>query len=108
MKLTEESHSIRFVETEGSPVVVGNRDKLARIQEAMYDLGLAVDGFIAKEGEQSSNAFASLARHCSVFLRKMVIGDRDKASTRLLDEETCQNAELRFGRLRRIPKIAEH
>ena len=85
-------------------MVVGNRDKLARIQEAMYDLGLAVDGFIAKEGEQSSNAFASLARHCSVFLRKMVIGDRDKASTRLLDEETCQNAELRFGRLRRIPQ----
>ena len=46
---------------------------------------------------------AALARASSVFLRKMVIGDWNDPSTRLLDESVVQSFGISFSRLRRIP-----
>ena len=43
---------------------------------------------------------ASRARHCSIFLRKMVLNDSN--NQRLLDEDFCRTAGLRFDRIRRI------
>ncbi len=43
---------------------------------------------------------ASLARHCSLFLRKMVLGDRH--TQRLLDGEVCCKEGLKFGRIRQV------
>ena len=92
---------IEFVPMKGSPVTVGRRDKAARIREAIADLQLVIDGLAAQEPSEPGDAVASLARHCSIFLRKMVLGD--ERSPRLLDDETCRNAGLGFGRIRRIP-----
>ena len=92
----------RLLSAEGSPVIVGMRDKHERIRESLMDLKLATDGYIAQQSDQSGVSglpLAALARHCSVFLRKMVLEDR---RTRLLDEDICREADLRFDRVRRV------
>ncbi len=91
---------IEFVPTKGSPVTVGRRDKAERIREAIFDIKLAIDGCMAQPPEQFSDVVASLARHCSLFLRKMVLGD--DRSPRLLDDDTCGTAGLSFDRIRKI------
>ena len=97
-----DSHErIRFVTTTGSPVTVGHRDKIERIREAIVDLQVAIDGCVAQSTDRLSDTVASLARHCSIFLRKMVLGD--ERSPRLLDGDFCQMAELGFNRIRKIP-----
>ena len=75
---------IRFVPTEGSPVSVGRRDKAERIRETIIDLQLVIDGCDDLPRSRIRDAVASLARHCSIFLRKMVLGD--ERNRRLLDE----------------------
>ena len=92
--------SIQFVPTEGSPVFVGHRDKAERIQEAIIDLQLVIDGCDVQPRSRYSDAVASLARHCSLFLRKMVLGD--DRNQRLLDEDFCRMAGLRFDRIWRV------
>lgn len=92
---------IEFVPTKGSPVSVGYRDKAARIREAVVDLQLVIDGLVAQQPKDLDQAVASLARHSSIFLRKMVLGD--DRSQRLLDDDTCRNADLTFDRIRKIP-----
>ena len=74
----------------------------------MCDLKLAADGIIAQLGQsdqfdQLPQSAAALARACSIFLRKMVLGDRDNSKTRLLDDEISQSLDLKFERLRKIP-----
>ena len=92
---------LQFVSTEGSPVWVGQRDKAERVREAIIDLQLVIDGCDALPRSRFPDAIASLARHSSIFLRKMVLDDdRDR---RLLDDDFCRNAGLRFDRIRRIP-----
>ena len=66
---------IEFVPTKGSPVIVGRRDKAERIREAIVDLQLVIDGFAAQQPCEPGDVVASIARHCSMFLRKMVIGN---------------------------------
>ena len=93
----------RLVSTEGSPVIVGRRDKQERIREALTDLELAIDGCIAQQSGQSGQlgqSIAALARGCSVFLRKMVVEDRE---TRLLDADVCRSAGLGFDRIKKVP-----
>ena len=91
---------IRFVPTEGSPVSVGKRDKAERIREAVIDLQLVIDGCDDLPLSRFRDAAVSLARHCSIFLRKMVLSD--ERNQRLLDEEFCRMAGMRFNRIRRI------
>lgn len=92
---------VQFVKTTGSPVTVGNRDKAERIREAMVDLQLVIDGCGSQPPDQLSDTVASLARHCSIFLRKLVLGD--DRSPRLLDGDSCQMAKLGFSRIRKVP-----
>ena len=67
----------------------------------MIDLQLIIDGCVSQPPDQLSDTTASLARHCSIFLRKMVLGDH--RSPRLLDRDVCQIARLGFNRIRKIP-----
>ena len=91
---------IRFIRTEGNPVSVGRRDKAERIREAIIDLQLVIDGCDSLPPSRFHDAVASLARHCSIFLRKLVLGD--DRNERLLDDDLCRDAGLRFHRIRRI------
>ena len=98
---------IKFVKTKGSQVSGRYKDKRERINEAMCDLKLAIDGIGAQstqseEFDQLPQSAAALARACSIFLRKMVIGDMNKANTRLLDSEMAQALDMKFDRLRKI------
>ena len=92
---------IQFVPTEGSPVHVGQRDRTERIREAMVDLRLVIDGCQAQPPDRSGDTPASLARHCSIFLRKMVLGD--ERSPRLLDAEYWHESRLGFNRIKKVP-----
>ena len=91
---------IKLVPTKGSPVIVGRRDKAQRIREAIVDLQLVIAGCAAQQPCEPGDVAASLARHCSMFLRKMVVGD--DRTPRLLDEEICRTARFGFDRFRRI------
>ncbi len=91
---------IKFVPTKGSSVIVGRRDKAERIREAIVDLQLLIDGVAAQQPCKPGDVVASIARHCSLFLRKMVVGD--DRTPRLLDEEICRTAGFGFDRFRRI------
>ena len=79
---------------------MGRRDKAGRIREAIADLQLVIDGCAMQPRSRYPDAIASLARHCSIFLRKMVLGD--DRNQRLLDEDFCQMAGVRFDRIRRV------
>ena len=69
----------------------------------MSDLQLAIDGWMAQQGAVPIvQSTAALARACSIFLRKMVIGDRGDRRTRLLNDDICRTAELSFDRIHRI------
>ncbi|MXZ63217.1 MAG: hypothetical protein F4Y98_06380 [Chloroflexi bacterium] len=88
-----------FVETEGSPVLLGrDMEEWQRIRVAVSDLHIALDGFDAQPAERLLESMPFLARQCSVFLRKMAIGDR--WTPRVLNVETCQAIGLDFCRLR--------
>ena len=87
------------VPTNGSPLIVGPRDRSQRIRDTVSDLQVVIDGCTAQPNNRLGDQAASLARHCSIFLRKLVLDDRN--NRRLLDEDFCQTVGLRFDRLRR-------
>ena len=98
---------VQFVRTKGTQVAGRHRDKPERIAETVRDLELACEGAFSlarrtaprDRGQWS----APLARACSVFLRKMVIGDRNDSATRLLDDSVVLMFGIDFDKLRRIP-----
>ena len=105
-----DSYSPKFGKTRGSKVAGRYKDKRERIHEAMCDLKFTVDGVIAQlaqsdQFDQLPQFAAALARACSIFLRKMVLGDRGDPKTRLLDDEISQSLDLRFEKLRSCFKI---
>ena len=91
---------IQFVPAKGSPVIVGPRDHAQRIRDTVTDLQVVIDGCSAQPDNRLADTAASLARHCSIFLRKMVLNDGH--NQRLLDDEFCRAVALRFDKLRRI------
>lgn len=98
---------MQFVKTTGTPVAGRHRDKAERIAETVSDLELACEGALSlarrtARGDRGQWG-AALARACSVFLRKMVIGDRNEPGTRLLDDNVVQTFGVSFAKLRRIP-----
>lgn len=99
---------LRFAKTTGTPVTGRYTTKQDRIVEAANDLQLVLSG-LAAEWERSSKErvpgqnVASLARACSIFLRKLVIGDRGGPKTRLLNDDVCKTMQMGFCTLRRIP-----
>ena len=98
---------VSFVATEGSTVLVGHRDRTKRVREALNDLQLAIDGCVAQQTGHLSQSIlnqsiAALARSSSIFLRKMVLGDRGNKNTRLLDDNFCQASRISFDKIRRV------
>ena len=98
---------IQFLATKGTQVAGRHKDKGERIAETASDLVLACEGAfsLAQRTDPGDRGrwVAALARACSVFLRKMVVGDRNDPSTRLLDDSVVQTLGIGFDRLRRIP-----
>ena len=104
-----EERGVRFVSAKGSVIGGIPKEKTARITDAMADLQLGIDGLRGRlidvgAGDQWAHTLGSFARTCSVFLRKLVLGDRDRRETRLLDDHVLGSIGLRFDRLRKIPR----
>ena len=93
------AHTVRPYERQ-SPVIVGQRDQAQRIRDAITDLQVVIDGCAGQPEHRLVEKAASLARHCSIFLRKMALNDSH--NRHLLDEDFCRTAGLRFDRIRRI------
>ena len=105
---SSEKPGVRFLPAKGSVIGGIAKDKTARITDAMADLKLGIDGLRSQlpsvcDGNQWAQALGPFARSCSVFLRKIVLGDRDKRATRLLDNHVLGSIGLQFDRLRKIP-----
>ena len=97
------------VKTKGTPVTGRRRDKPERIAETVADLELACEGAfsLARRSPRGSRQRwgAALARACSVFLRKKVVGDRNDPATRLLDDRVIQTFGVGFAKLRPIQPV---
>ena len=98
----ERESVVQFIRSEGSSVFVKDRNREERIREVLNDLHLAIHGFIALEGDNWRQSIPALARACSIFLRKTVLGDQNDRRTRLLDDDFCQKAGFGFDRIRRV------
>ena len=102
----------RFFPAKGSLIGGRSADKPGRITEALQDMQLAVNGMAMQfgkegggQGEEWTTAVAALARACSMFLRKTVLGDFGKRETRLLDDDVLEAlGGFRFHPLVRIPR----
>ncbi len=105
----EDGEKVTFVPTTGSLVGGRDKDKKERITEVLSDLQLAIGGFGTQatgqyERRDLPQVLGALARMCSVFLRKLVLGDRGVKETRLLDDAVMESLELRLQPLRKIPR----
>ena len=101
----------RFIPAKGSLIGGRSTDKPGRITEALQDMQLLMNGVVmqfGKEGEVQGEAWttavAALARACSMFLRKTVLGDFGKRETRLLDDDVLEAIGFRFHPLVKIPR----
>ena len=100
----------KFFPAEGS-IIGFSRDKRRRITEALQDMQLAVNGMAMQfagngggHGEEWTTALSALARACSMFLRKTVLGDFGRRETRLLDDDVLDALGLRFHRIVTVPR----
>ena len=108
--------TLQFVKSRGSQVTGRHKEKRERIHEAMCDLQLALNGIRGTAAQPEKldppeplhpadhiqQSSAALARACSIFLRKMVLGDRQESKTRLLDDEISRSLGFKFPRVRKI------
>ena len=101
-----EPEELPFVPTQGVTIAPNPaRDQPTRILETMVDLQVAIEGCIALQSSHTqSDTISALARACSIFLRKLALGDRGDRRTRLLSDDICKEANLRFARISKIPK----
>ena len=104
------NQSVWFVPATGSPVGGHGKDKRNRITDAVADLQIVIGGAAtvlegASEAKLWTQVVGALARASSIFLRKLVLGNRGQRESRLLDDRLIEAAGLQFHRLRKIPKI---
>lgn len=99
----------QFFPAKGSIVGGYSADKHGRLTEALQDMQLAVNGMAMQfgkdgggQGEAWTTAIAALARVCSIFLRKTVLGDFGRKETRLLDDGVLDGLGLGLHRLVKI------
>lgn len=99
-----------FVPSRGSRVGGQHKDKKQRITEALSDLQLVFAGMAMMNGgigEQNipilTQTTGSLARACSIFLRKVLLGDGGNREARLLDDSVLESLEMHLQPLRKIP-----
>ena len=105
----EEGKRPMLVSTPGSLIGGRHKDKKERISDALSDLQLAIGGLGTEtnsrdEGRELARVLGAFARICSVFLRKVVLGDRGVSKTRLLDETVMESLKFHLQPLRRIPQ----
>ena len=105
----EDGRRVTFVSGTGSLIGGRHKDKKQRITEALSDLQLVLGGLGTQAtGQQERHdlprVLGALARMCSVFLRKLVLGDHGVKTTRLLDDVVMESLELRLQPLRQIPR----
>ena len=95
---------LKFASSERSAISGQFKDKQQRIIESMHDFRLGIIGLGAQQNQPVNfqQSVSSFARLSSIFLRKMVIGDRNDPRSRLLDSEVCRSAQLSFNRLIKI------
>ena len=70
------------------------------LQVAIRGLGTENSG--PYEGREMAQMLGAFAQMCSVFLRKLVLGDHGENKSRLLDEIVMETLEFNFQPLRRI------
>ena len=101
---SKEPEELPFVPSEGVPIAPNPvRDQRTRILETMIDLQMAIAGCVALQGTYpQGETTKALARACSLFIRKLVLGDRGDRRTRLLNDGICEAANLLFNRVRKI------
>ena len=100
---------MQFVPTRGSRIVGQHKDKKQRVAEALSDLQLVLAGIASRgegprDGAELAQMIATLARTCSVFLRKLVLGEARDRGARLLDDGVLASLNLGLQPLRKIPK----
>ena len=100
---------VTFGPMRGSLVGGRDRSKKERITEALSDLHLVIGGFATQgtgrhERRDLPQTLGALARMCSVFLRKLVLGDRGDRTTRLLDDAVKESLQFGLQPLRKIPR----
>ena len=105
--MTNSKPSLKLIQARGSSVTGRHRDKMERISEVMSDLKLAIDGCNAqlsqsRGSDEFRQSVGSLARASSIFLRKLIIGDKNQRQTRLLDDHVCKKVGLKLHRIRKI------
>ena len=105
----EEGEKVTFVPARESLVGGRYKDKKERIAEVLSDLQLAIGGFGTQatgkyERRELPQVLGAFARVCSVFLRKLVLGDRGEKTTRLLDDAVMESLQLRLQPLRKISR----
>ncbi len=99
----------RLLPSWGSRVQVQHKDKKQRITEALNDLQLAFAGMASGgDGLQNTSQIiqttGSLARACSVCLRKTVLGEARNREARLLDKSVLESLDMYLQPLRKIPR----
>ena len=101
--------AVRFVPSRGTRIGGQHKGKKERITEALSDLQLVIAGIASQgegpyDGKGMAQSIAALARTCSVFLRKLVLGEPRKPEARLLDDVVLASLDMRLQPLRKIPK----
>ena len=72
----------------------------------MSDLQVVIEGYTSLVSTGGNgDVVGTLARHCSIFLRKTALGD--SRNPRLLDSETCETIGLLLGRISKPPAQTE-
>ena len=90
--------AFQWIDMEGIGVMAGHSDRAEVIRNTMVDLKTTIDGCMVQT--PSRDMFDTLARQCSIFLRKMAVGD--DRNPPLLDVETCRAAGIGFHKLRAV------
>ena len=83
---------------EGVRIAARINDRPQVIRDAMVDLKAVIDGCLVQT--PGRDMFDTLARQCSIFLRKIALGDGRNPP--LLNAETCKAAGLEFHKLRAV------
>ena len=100
---------MEFVPTQGTRITGQHKDKKQRLSEALCHLRLVLAGVVSlgegrRDGVEIAQIVGTLARACSVFLRKLVLGEPRDREARLLDDNVLASLNLRLQPLRRVPR----